>query len=89
MSEFSEIIIKSFFKGIGQASGMAITMMIGWQVKNTIMYYYQFYPRFYLKPQPNIVESDHEEINDEDVKNIKNIKDINKPKAIRKLFDKL
>ena len=90
MSTISEIIIKSFFKGIGQASGVAITLMIGWQVKNTLTYYSQFYPTFYLnKPKVNIIESDHEEINDEDMKNIKNDIDIKKSKIIRKLFDKL
>jgi hypothetical protein len=84
MSDISQIIIKSFFKGIGQASGISIAIIVGWQIKNT---FYHFYPLFSSsKKQINIIETDHEEINDEDVKDTK---DKTKSKIIRKLFDKL
>jgi hypothetical protein len=94
MSTFSETIIKSFFKGIGQASGIAITIMVGLQLKNTFYHFYQFYPLVFSSRKQiglDMLELDHEEINDEDVKSVKDEvqRDAKKSKIIRKLFDKL
>ena len=86
---FTKLFIDSFVKGVGKTSGALITMFVGWQLAK-ITSGHDDLLSFILgqKPSKNItdklnkevIEPDHEEINLEDVENIKKYKS---------LFDKL
>jgi len=84
MTELSQIITKSFFKGVGQISGALFIIMIGYQIKNILHSKLTLDSQLNSNSQDLNIELDHEEINDEDVKG-----DSNKLKMIKKLFDKI